>query len=166
MRTSLHRLFVMPIGAALTAVLLVLLATQIASSQPPPTTITFSVFPPPPTAITPGEVETFVWQIVPATTPVSVTLTIFDLDNSVLIEQRNFPGSSGLVLTQTYTLPLTYTLPFGVPFERYRARVSYYSDEVGLETSAESIFWVTQDTGNIEVIKFNDRDGDGIRDPG
>ncbi|MCB0042013.1 MAG: hypothetical protein KDE23_20155, partial [Caldilinea sp.] len=166
MMRSLRKLFVMPLGAVLFAVLLVLMATQIAASQPPPTTISFSVFPPPPTAITPGEVETFVWQIVPATTPVSVTLTIFDIDNSVLIEQRSFPGSSGLALTQTYTLPLTYTLPFGLPFERYRARVDYYSDEVGLETSAESIFWVTQETGNIEVIKFNDRDGDGIRDPG
>lgn len=163
MMRSLRRLSVIPLGATLSAILL-LLATQIAASQPLPTTLAFSTFPAPPAAITPGAMETFVWQIVPATTPVSVTLTILDIGNNTQLEQRVFPGTAGLTQVQTYTLPLTYTLPSGVPFDRYRARVDYYSNERGLETSAEAIFWATQETGTLQVIKFNDRNGNGARD--
>ncbi len=144
-----------------------LAASQLAAPNTaiPNTAISFSIAPSPPTALKPGDVQTFQWQISPTTTPISVTLSIIDLDNSQLLDVQSFPGGDGLVGGATYTLPIDYILPFGRQFERYVGRLAYYSDEAGYEAGAEAVFWVTQDTGAIQVIKFNDRNGNGQRDP-
>ena len=42
----------------------------------------------------------------------------------------------------------------------------YYSLQSGNEASAEANFWVTQDTGSLQIVKFNDRNGNGVRDSG
>ena len=125
-----------------------------------------SIAPSPPTAIRPGEQESFQWLITPTSTPVSVTFSIYDLDNGILLDQRIYPESSGLSANAAYTLPVDYVLPIGKLFERYIGRIAYFSDEAGYEAGAEAIFWVTQDTGDIHLLKFNDRNGNGIQDPG
>jgi DNA-binding beta-propeller fold protein YncE len=167
-RRLIGLLVIVSIAAGLSLFLAGLTAASNAASQvaPQATVINLSITTSPPTAVRPGQSERFQWQITPASTPVSVSFSIYDVDNGVLLMQEIYPGTSGLAVTQFYTLPITYTLPFGKPFERYLGRVQYFSDEVGYEAGAEAIFWVTQDTGDIQVIKFNDRDGQGTRDPG
>jgi YVTN family beta-propeller protein len=163
------RIMMWPLLALLLLVsLTVALTGQLAASQPaaPDTTVSLSIAPSPPTAIKPGEVQTFQWQIAPTTTPISVTFSVVDLDNSQLLDFQSFPGLTGLITATTYTLPADYVLPFGKQFERYVGRLAYFSDEAGYEAGAEAVFWVTQDTGAIQVIKFNDRNGNGVRDPG
>ena len=144
------------------------LAGQLTASPPaaPDTTISMSIAPSPPTAIRPGEQESFQWLISPTSTPVSVTFSIYDLDNGILLDQKSYPGSSGLSANEAYTLPVGYVLPIGKLFERYIGRIAYFSDEAGYEAGAEAIFWVTQDTGDIHLLKFNDRNGNGVQDPG
>ena len=132
----------------------------------PDASITLSNAPSPPTAIRPGETQAIQWQIIASTTQVSVSFRIINLDTSALVDSQVYPGATGMSVTRGYTLPLSYTLPFGQLFERYRIQVVYYSLQSGNEASAEANFWVTQDTGNLRIVKFNDRNGDGVRDPG
>jgi hypothetical protein len=132
----------------------------------PDASITLSNSPSPPTAIRPGEIQSIDWLIIADTDPASVTFHIFNLDTSALVESDEYPGDTGMNIARNYTLPLTYTLPFGRLFERYRIRLVYNSWETTNEASAEATFWVTQDTGNLRVIKFDDRNSNGVRDPG
>lgn len=158
-------------GAALTVAGLLLLAllwsiSAAAAPAAPDASISLVNAPSPPTALRPGEAQQIQWQIIASTTPVSVSYRIRNMETSALIESQVYPGSSGLAVTRTYTLPLSYTLPFGRLFERYRVRVAYYSLGSGEEASAEATFWVTQDTGDLQVVKFDDRNGNGVRDAG
>lgn len=132
----------------------------------PDASITLENAPSPPTAIRPGETQLIVWQIIASTTPVSVSFRITNLENGALVDSQVYPGNTGMSVTRGYVLPLSYTLPFGRLFERYRIQVVYYSLQSGNEASAEANFWVTQDTGTLRVVKFNDRNGNGLRDPG
>lgn len=147
---------------------LLLLASQALAqaSALPDAVISLSSAPSPPTAIRPGQVQTFHWDIIASTTPLSVSYELLDLERDAVVDSQIYPGSSGLHITRPYTLPLTYTLPFGRLFERYRVRVEYYSLQAGNEANAEAILWVTQDTGSLVVQKFDDRDGDGVQDAG
>ncbi len=134
----------------------------------PDASITLSNAPSPPTAIRPGQTQSISWQIIASTTPVSVSFRILNLDTNpvTVVESQVYPGTTGMVISRTYMLPANYTLPFGRLFERYRVRVVYYSEESGDEASAEASFWVTQDTGDLQVVKFDDRNGNGVRDSG
>lgn len=148
--------------------LLLLISLQVTAAAPDAPGAQISLFnaPSPPTAIRPGEAELFHWEIVASTTPVSVSFKLINVDTGALIESQVYPGASGLDVSRSYILPAGYTLPFGKLFERYRVRIEYYSLQAGNESNAEAIFWVTQDTGNLQVVKFNDLNGDGERDPG
>lgn len=137
-----------------------------AGPQAPDASITLTNAPSPPTAIRPGETQVIQWRIVASTTPVSVTFRITNLENGALVESQTYPGSTGLDVTRGYVLPSGYTLPFGRLFERYRIQVVYYSLQSGNEASAEANFWVTQDTGTLKIVKFDDRNGNGVRDAG
>lgn len=132
----------------------------------PDASISLSNAPSPPTAIRPGETQLIVWQIIASTTPVSVSYRITNLEDGTLVDSQVYPGSTGMNVNRGYVLPLNYTLPFGRLFERYRIQVVYYSLQSGNEASAEANFWVTQDTGTLKVVKFNDHNGNGVRDPG
>lgn len=158
------------LAALVFLVLSFVLGTQLVASARavPEAAISLTNYPSPPTAIRPGQAETIAWSIQATSTPVSVTYELFDLDNSVVIESQVYPGATGMTITRFYTLPLTYTLPFGELFERYQVRLKYYSLQSGgdFESAAQANFWVTQDTGNLLVQKYDDRDGDGVRDAG
>ncbi len=163
------------IAVAVAGLLLVALLWSVgamaAPAQPgqrlaPDASITLSNAPSPPTALRPGETQSIQWQIIASTTPMSVSFRITNLDTSALVESQVYPGATGMSVVRGYTLPLSYTLPFGQLFERYRIQVVYYSLQSGNEASAEANFWVTQDTGSLRVVKFNDRNGNGVRDPG
>ena len=145
----LHKLVWPLLALVIFAGLTFVLTGQLAASQAaaPNTTISMAIVPSPPAAIKPGAAETFAWQITPTSTPISVTFSVYDLDNSQLLDFQSFPGAAGLNATTTYTLPAGYILPFGKQFERYVGRIAYFSDEAGYEAGAEAIFWVTQDTG-------------------
>lgn len=152
-------------GGLLMVLLAAVNAPAAAAPSAPDAQITLVNAPSPPTALRPGESELIHWEIVASTTPVSVSYKITNVDTGVLIESQVYAGASGLMVSRAFTLPPGYVLPFGKLFERYRVRIEYHSLQAGNEANAEAIFWVTQDTGNLRVRKFNDLDGNGVRDP-
>ena len=120
----------------------------------PSAQITLFNTPSPPTAIRPGEAELFHWEIVASTTPLSVSFKLINVNTEqALIESQVYPGASGLDVSRSYILPAGYTLPFGKLFERYRVRIEYYSLQAGNDSNAEAIFWVTQDTDDLQVVQ-------------
>lgn len=163
-----RNVFQLTLAVALCVALALLLGSQILASEPttPDATISLSTAPSPPTALKPGAAQAISWQIIASTTPVSVSYQLLDLDNNAEIESQVYPGATGLSVTRAYTLPLTYTLPFGKQFERYQVRLRYFSLQAGDEAGADALFWVAQDTGNLLVEKFDDRNGNGVRDAG
>lgn len=156
------------LAGALFVTLALLFGSQILASEStaPDATISLSTASSPPTALKPGAAQVISWQIIASTTPVSVTYQLVDLDNNAVIESQVYPTATGLSVTRAYTLPLTYTLPFGRQFERYQVRLRYFSLQAGDEAGADALFWVAQDTGNLLVEKFDDRNGNGVRDAG
>lgn len=121
----------------------------------------------PPGALRPGEVETLHWEVtgVGDSAPAQVTYVLRNFDTNQALETATYPGATGLDVTRTFQLPLTYTLPITVAYERYLARVEYFSDN-GFEAAAETVFFVTQDTGDLRLVKFIDGNGNGIQEPG
>ncbi len=124
--------------------------------------ITLELNPGAATAIRPTEVETIDWLIAPSVgkPPINVVFSIRDQDGD-LIATQSYAGATGLNITYLYTLPATYTVPIGMPFERYKAEVIYYSS-VGEEARASAVFFVSQDTGGLRIFKFNDKNLDGV----
>ena len=209
MRRSLRKLSLMPLGAALSIAWLLLLATQITASQTTPTTITLSALPPPPTALTPGEVETFAWQIVPATTPLQLTPTVTaDLTTMLHFANRLIPGAleasvyvdtNGSGVQDGSEQPYPYgaivgfispcgdddsgvTSVFGLLLWTDRCvgdHIVNLSVPGGYTPTTPSTLSVTvissvtsparygiQGIGTLVALKFEDRNGNGVRDAG
>ncbi len=128
----------------------------------PRASITLELDPGAATAIKPTQTETIDWLIVPSAgkDPINVVFSIRDQDGDLIVSQ-SYAGATGLDITYLYTLPATYTVPIGLPFERYTAQVIYYST-VGEEARASVVFFVSQDTGGLRIFKFNDKNLDGL----
>ncbi|MGB3221002.1 MAG: SpaA isopeptide-forming pilin-related protein, partial [Anaerolineae bacterium] len=123
--------------------------------------------PAPPSALRPGELETMHWEVLGygGATPSHVTYALRNFDSSQVIETATYLNTSGLNVTRTFQLPVTYTVPISLTHERYIARVEYFSDN-GFEAAAEVVFFVTQDTGDLRIVKFVDANGNGVQEPG
>lgn len=121
----------------------------------------------PPSALRPGEFETLQWSVVGigSFTPNQVTYVLRNLDTNQVLDSATYAGATGLNVTRLFQLPVTYTLPISLTHERYIARVEYFSDN-GFEAAAEVIFFVTQDTGDLRLVKFRDVNGNGVQEPG
>jgi len=143
-----------------------LLSVAYVSIAAPAATIQLSAEPGAAIAIRPTENEFITWVITPSVgkDPAQVKFTIFNQDGDV-IHTDTYTNSDGLNKAYTYTLPATYTVPAGLPFEQYIAQVDYYST-VGWEAEAKAAFFVSQDTGALHIIKFNDLNLNGHQDPG
>lgn len=65
--------------------------------------------------------------------------------------------------------PIVRTVPFApsasAPVGRYTARVEFYSS-AGLENTATTIFDVADQLGTLQLVKFEDSNGNGTRDNG
>ncbi|MCP4165591.1 MAG: hypothetical protein GY759_06820 [Chloroflexi bacterium] len=140
--------------------------SSLAISLAPSGTISLDLSPGASVAILPGEIETITWAIVPSqgVLPISQQFTIVNQDDD-LIDSATYDGSDGLNITRLYTLPPTYQVPVGVPFERYTASIVYFSEQ-GEESSAQAIFFVSQETGALRIFKFEDKNLNGIHDGG
>ena len=123
--------------------------------------------PAPPSALRPGEVETLHWDVVGigGSTPSQVTYVLRNYDTNQVLESATYAGATGLNVTRLFQLPMTYTVPIAFTHERYIARVEYFSDS-GFEAAAEVVFFVTQDTGDLRIVKFTDANGNGVQEPG
>lgn len=81
-------------------------------------------------------------------------------------------GVTPLAQTETVTgqaSPITRTVPFAptasAQVGRYTARVEFYSS-IGLENTATTVFDVADQLGALQLLKFEDLNGNGSRDAG
>jgi uncharacterized repeat protein (TIGR01451 family) len=160
------------LATALAAFLIAPEASQAAS-------IVLSRSPAPPSAVANDGTQslTYSYGITFTTTPVKVVTEILGPSGNPVagtVEEKAIPGA-----TSPYdSAPEQYKVPNGLAPGRYLARVAYYSEQfctehpgcVGpeadeeYEAEAQAQFDVTQATGNIIVQKFEDVNGDGIRE--
>jgi len=119
--------------------------------------ITLGVLPLPPDCVqNPGGTATIEWSIQYQTVPDYVTFTLYDPTHSIVYDSATYPGSTGIAVTRTWTVPSP--LPQGF----YWVRVEYYSVGIGLEAWAETGFLICEPTGRVCLQKLSDADCDGV----
>ena len=59
-----------------------------------------------------------------------------------------------------------YSPPVNATVGRYRATVDFFSTPQTLEASALVVFDVADQLGTLQIVKFEDVNGNGSRDPG
>jgi hypothetical protein len=98
--------------------------------------ITLGTDPEPPVSVeNPGGIVTIFWTVEHTVTPQSVIYRLTD-PAAAIVEEEVYPGATGLVVSREWTVPE------GAPGGSYLVRIEFYSDEHGLEATAEVIFWV------------------------
>ncbi len=120
-------------------------------------TISLGTDPEPPDCVqNPGGITTIFWNIQHATTPDHVNYTLFNPTHTITIESQVYPGSTGIDIIRTWTVPS------GMVPGMYWVRIEYYAVGIGLEAWAEVGFLVCQPTGSICADKWLDADCDGL----
>jgi hypothetical protein len=145
---------------------MILLSVGYVTIAAPNATIQLSAEPGAAVAIKPTENEYITWIITPSVGKgaVRTEFVIYNQDGDI-IHSETYTDGNGMNEAYVYTLPATYTVPSGLPFEKYVAQIDYYST-VGWEAQAKAAFFVSQDTGALHIIKFNDLNLNGQQDPG
>ena len=119
----------------------------------------------PPQAIQPGATEQIGWTITYGTVAKQTNLTVVDPNNQVVASQIIpypflLPGEGS---------PLSSPFPFqttaGSTPGRYTVAIEFISS-IGVESSAATVFDVAPSLGTMVLTKYEDLNGNGIRDPG
>lgn len=131
-------------------------------------TISLTRTPGPPQAVLNDGASTlsYAYTIDYASAPDHYDLSVIDPDGAV-VQSQTF-GISGVA--SPYSSSGTYTVPAAAKTGTWRLRVSYFADDPGLdyvfEQSAEVTFNVANAVGTLRLVKFEDRNGNGVRDVG
>jgi len=130
----------------------------------PQADISLSISPGTAVAILPGEEERISWQIVPSPgiNPLEIAYRLSNQDGTVL-ESITYPPATGMDVVYTYTLPAGYTVPPGLPLERFTVEI-FYTSTVGLEATATARFFVSEGRGGLRIFKYSDVAGNGNYD--
>jgi hypothetical protein len=124
-------------------------------------TISLSRDPEPPLCVTnPGGTLTIEWHISHLTTPRYVYFKLEDPTRTIILDQQTYPGSTGLDIVRTWTVPP------GLSDGKYWVRVEYWSYQAGNEANAEVTFYVCNFTSSICATKYQDTNCDGLLGPG
>ena len=90
---------------------------------------------PPYCAENPGGTVDISWNIEHTSTPNYVYYKLEDPTRTIILEDETYPGSTGLTVNRTFTIPP------GSMNGKYWIRVEYWSFEVGNEANAEVTFY-------------------------
>ena len=127
--------------------------------------ITLQRDPAPPQAISIGAAEALFWQVEYASVAKSVELIVTDPTGAPVFSDITpfsftLPGQGN---------PQSRAVPFltqpGFRVGRYTAAVQFTSD-LGVESTAASVFDVAAQLGTMVIVKYEDLNGNGVRDPG
>lgn len=102
-------------------------------------TITLGTSPEPPECSVPETDVTIFWSVTYGTTPDFVYYSLTGPDHEV-IEEQTYPGTSGVDVTRTWTVPEDATVG------AYWVHVEFWSREVGHEADANVVFLVCEGT--------------------
>lgn len=146
-----------PIGVL--AVLIALVVPAIAAAVG----ISLNRSPAPPQAIQRGTgTENVDFSITYQTVADSWALRFADPSGAVVQQQTVSASGQRSPINQTGS----YAPPGGASVGRYRATVDFFSTPSTLEASALVVFDVADQLGTLQVVKFEDVNGNGVRDPG
>jgi len=125
--------------------------------------ITLNRAPAPPSAIQRGAgTESVDFSITYQTVASSWNLRFTDpLSAIVQQETQSVVGQPSPINAQR-----TFSPPSGAPVGRYRATVDFFSNPNSLEASALVVFDVADQLGALQLVKFEDVNGNGVRDAG
>jgi len=108
--------------------------------------ITLGTVPEPPVYVTnPGGAVTIAWEVegYQSTTPLRVHYILKDPLHAI-VEEQDYAGSTGLIVSRDWTVPA------GAAAGTYQVRIEYYTQQWGLEATAEVLFWVGEPTTPVE----------------
>lgn len=146
------------------AVLLAILALGAIPAMASALGIALDRTPAPPQAVVPGGTQALNYTISHATVADRWTLAITDpLGMNVFSQTTPAGGQSG-----TITGGATWQPTAGSAVGRYRANLDFYSfpSPAQVEASALVTFDVASQVGTLQLIKFEDLNGNGVRDAG
>ncbi|MDH3225507.1 MAG: hypothetical protein OEM67_00235 [Thermoleophilia bacterium] len=125
--------------------------------------ITLDRVPSPPQAITPGQAEQIQHSISYTSNPISRLLEVRAPTGLVQLSQStDLTGQPSPANAST-----AFTPGVGGPVGRYQVSLQFFSNAAGRtipESTATTIFDVAAALGNLQLIKFEDVNGDGRRD--
>src|SRR5262245_30689518 len=127
--------------------------------------ITLDRAPFPPQAIPPGVAEQISWTITYGTVAKQTNLSVTDPNGQVVAVQNTpyaflLPGE-GSPLSASFPLQTSAGSPSG----RYTVSLQFISS-IGVESTASTVFDVARDLGTMTLTKYEDLNGNGVRDPG
>lgn len=144
------------LAAGLATALAALLLGLTLAAPAVPQGISFDLAPVPPQSIIPGMVEVFTWTVTGGS-PQRVDFEV-KYPSGVTAYAQTYPGATGLDVTRVYTVPPA------APLGLWYSEVRFYS-LTGGTLKAGGNFCVSE-RGNLRVFKFDDFNGNGVRDPG
>ncbi len=130
--------------------------------------VTLNRTPSPPQAVKIGSIEQVSYLVQYETKGISTQIRIVDPSGTALLTRVDPIGDTSLPAPGTLrnfggANPLAWTVPNGVIEGRYKAEVQFTSN-IGIESIAAASFDVAAQLGRIEVIAFEDLNGNGVRD--
>lgn len=123
--------------------------------------ITLTRTPAPPQAIVQAGTESIGYTVTYGTIADSFRLSIFDPAGTLLLSEPTSIANQPSPLTGTRDFVPGSAAPLG----RYRAQLDFFSFPSQLETSAFVTFDVADALGTIGLVKFEDLNGNGTREP-
>ncbi len=144
----------------------VLLALAVALAVPAVASaigITLNRAPAPPSAIQRGAgTESVDFSITYQTVADSWNLRFSDPSSTVVQQEtKSVAGQPSPINDQR-----TYSPGSSAPVGRYRATIDFFSTPASLESSALVVFDVADQLGTLQIVKFEDVNGNGVRDSG
>jgi uncharacterized protein (DUF2141 family) len=125
--------------------------------------------PSPPQAVKVGSIQTVGYEVVYDTRGLRIVTTIENASGALVatLETRNL-GDQDAVPGRRQTANLLWSVPANLATGKYRAVVKYFAvgDEDSSETGADATFVVAREIGDIQVVAFEDSNGNGVRDAG
>ena len=125
--------------------------------------------PAPPQAILQSGTQQIGYTVSFATTPTNLRLSIFNPSGTQIVsEPLAIAGPSPITNTASF-VPNNFSLGGNAPLGRYRAQLDFFSSpapDANPETSANVAFDVADALGTLTIVKFDDLNGNGVRDPG
>lgn len=142
--------------------LLALLVMCLVPAMASATGISLNRSPAPPQAVQRGAVQQLDFSITYATIADRWTLAITDpLGMKVYGTEQSVAGQASPINGN-----VTYTPASNAVVGRYRGQLDFYSTPGALESSALVTFDVADQLGTLQVLKFEDTNGNGVRDAG
>jgi uncharacterized repeat protein (TIGR01451 family) len=149
--------------------LAILILTAVPASALAASGISFSRSPAPPQAILQSGTQQLAYTVSFTTTPSSLRLSIFNPGGTQIVAEPIAISGTSPAQGELFFVPNNFSLGGSAPIGRYRAQIDFFSrptPDANPEATANVAFDVADALGTLTIVKFDDLNGNGVRDPG